>query len=517
MIQPRVDLEIEGRYKLVERMAIGGMGEVWRATDLRSGRAVAAKILRPEFAGDEIFLSRLRAEAANSRGLRHPNLAVVLDSGERDGSGWIIMELVQGRPLSDILAEKGVMAPAEILPILAQVARALQVVHDARVVHRDVKPSNILINREGLAKLTDFGISTGVHQRPLTATGMVMGTAQYLSPEQAMGHMATPAGDLYALGIIAYESLVGSRPFTGATQVDIAFAHVNQPVPPMPDEISPEVQGIVLDLLAKDPAARPHSAREVARRLDRAVIHLPAPSWDPRGGVTWQSTGRQGVAGSGAAAAAADSDSPTTSSSVPGQAAVGTATAGVAGTAGRAGAGDAGPASTASATGTAPVRRSRQASSRGGQAPGRRGGTKPARRRAEEATIANQPDANRHAHGRGRARTQAPNEGEMLAGGEARRRASATPSRGTRLTASASRGAGTLGGAARSARDRRKRTGSNSGPSNAMLLLFAGALVLALVLLLIFLLTRSGGEAAAFPLPAHPQTLSDVSILKEAL
>ncbi|MDU7428819.1 MAG: serine/threonine-protein kinase [Actinomyces urogenitalis] len=291
-MRPHVGMELQGRYELVERIALGGMGEVWRATDLRSGRAVAAKILRPELTGDEIFLSRLRAEAANSRGLRHPNLAVVLDSGERDGSGWIIMELVQGRALSDILSEQGTMQAAEILPILAQVARALQVVHDAGVVHRDVKPSNILINREGLAKLTDFGISTGVHQRPLTATGMVMGTAQYLSPEQAMGHMATPAGDLYALGVIAYEALVGHRPFTGATQVDIAFAHVNQPVPPLPDATNPEVREIVMELLAKDPGARPRSAREVARRLDRIVIHLPKESWDPRGQLSWVATGR---------------------------------------------------------------------------------------------------------------------------------------------------------------------------------------------------------------------------------
>ena len=233
------------------------MGEVWRASDLRSGRAVAVKILRPELAGDEIFLSRLRAEATNSRGLRHPNLAVVLDSGEKEGTGWIVMELVQGRALSDIIAEKGTLAPAEILPILAQVARALQVVHDSGVVHRDVKPSNILINREGLAKLTDFGISTGLNQRPLTASGMVMGTAQYLAPEQAMGNMATPAGDLYGLGIIAYEAMVGSRPFTGATQVDIAFAHVNDEIPPLPESIPPSVRNLVLQLLAKKPADRP--------------------------------------------------------------------------------------------------------------------------------------------------------------------------------------------------------------------------------------------------------------------
>ena len=291
-MKPEIGLEIQGRYELVERIAIGGMGEVWRATDLRSGRAVAAKILRPELTGDEIFLARLRAEAANSRGLRHPNLAVVLDAGERDGSGWIIMELVQGRPLSDILEERGTMRPVEILTIMAQVARALQVVHDSGVIHRDVKPSNILINREGLAKLTDFGISTAVHQRPMTATGMVMGTAQYLAPEQAMGNMATPSGDLYALGIIGYEALVGHRPFTGSTQVEIAFAHVNQEVPPIPGTVPKEVRDVIMELLSKSPALRPASARELARRLDRIVINLPKDSWDPAEVPLWSSAGQ---------------------------------------------------------------------------------------------------------------------------------------------------------------------------------------------------------------------------------
>lgn len=291
-MKPEIGLEIQGRYELVERIAIGGMGEVWRATDLRSGRAVAAKILRPELTGDEIFLARLRAEAANSRGLRHPNLAVVLDAGERDGSGWIIMELVQGRPLSDILEERGTMRPVEILTIMAQVARALQVVHDSGVIHRDVKPSNILINREGLAKLTDFGISTAVHQRPMTATGMVMGTAQYLAPEQAMGNMATPSGDLYALGIIGYEALVGHRPFTGSTQVEIAFAHVNQEVPPIPGNVPREVRDVIMELLSKSPADRPASARELARRLDRIVVNLPKDSWDLSEVPLWSSAGR---------------------------------------------------------------------------------------------------------------------------------------------------------------------------------------------------------------------------------
>lgn len=302
-MRPRTGLELQGRYQLAERIALGGMGEVWRATDLRSGRAVAVKILRPELQGDEIFLSRLRAEAKNASGLRHPNLAVVLDAGERQGTGWIVMELVQGRPLSDILAERGTMPPEEILTILAQVARALQVVHDAGVVHRDVKPSNILITREGLAKLSDFGISTGTNQLPMTAAGMVMGTAQYLAPEQAMGNLATPAGDLYSLGIIAYEALSGNRPFVGASQVDIAYQHVNSPVPPLPQTLPTDVRQVVMELLAKRPADRPLSAQELARRLDRIVIRLPREDWDPQQGIRWsapQHTSPEGPApGSG--------------------------------------------------------------------------------------------------------------------------------------------------------------------------------------------------------------------------
>lgn len=298
-MRPEPGLELQGRYQLVERIALGGMGEVWRATDLRSGRAVAAKVLRPELAGDELFLARLRAETRNSRGLRHPNLAVVLDAGERGGSGWIIMELVHGRALSDILADRGTMPAAEILPILAQTARALQVVHDSGVVHRDVKPANILITREGLAKLTDFGISTSTHQLPMTAEGMVMGTAQYLAPEQAMGNPATSAGDLYSLGIIAYEALVGHRPFTGARQVDIAFAHVNDEVPPLPDTLPTEVREVVMELLAKKPAQRPASARELARRLDRIVVNLPVDAWEDGGDVTWNPVRRADAARAG--------------------------------------------------------------------------------------------------------------------------------------------------------------------------------------------------------------------------
>mgnify|MGYP001738613890 FL=1 len=282
MIKPEAGLVLQDRYRLIERIAMGGMGEVWRAQDLRSGRVVAAKVMRPELAGDELFLQRLRTEAKNARGLRHPNLAMVLDYGEADGSGWIIMELVQGKPLSELIAEKGTLPPSVILPLLAQTARALQVVHEAGVVHRDVKPSNILVNQEGLAKLLDFGISSGANQLPMTATGMVMGTAQYLAPEQATGAAATAAGDLYSLGVIAYEALAGTRPFTGATAVDIAYAHVNDPVPALPEQVPANVRELIYALLSKKPSDRPTTAQDLARRLDRIIIGLPSDD-----AVTW--------------------------------------------------------------------------------------------------------------------------------------------------------------------------------------------------------------------------------------
>ena len=212
-----------GRYTLLTPIAQGGMGEVWKARDRVSGHIVAAKVLRPELAGEELSLSRLRLEARNSMSISHPNIANTQDSGQEDGIGWIIMELVDGYPLTDYLRGGSRIEPEYLMPILVQVAMALGAAARAGVVHRDIKPANILVRPDGMVKLTDFGISRATGQVNLTAAGMVMGTAQYLPPEQAMGEIATPIGDLYALGVIAYEAAAGRRPFTGETQVDIAF------------------------------------------------------------------------------------------------------------------------------------------------------------------------------------------------------------------------------------------------------------------------------------------------------
>ncbi len=275
-----VGVALGGRYRLVRQIAIGGMGEVWEGYDESLARPVAVKVLKSEFAGDAGFLERFRTEARNSAALSHPNIAQLFDYGEQSGAGYLVMELVVGEPLSDLLEREPVLPARRLLPILAQTARGLHAAHEAGVVHRDVKPGNVLLGRGGRVKLTDFGVSLARNQMTMTATGMVMGTAQYLSPEQAVGRPATPLSDLYSVGIIAYEALVGHRPFTGPTAVDIAVAHVNTPVPPMPATIDKQLTALVMSLLSKDPAQRPQSGEELAERLDQLVPRTP-PSGVP--------------------------------------------------------------------------------------------------------------------------------------------------------------------------------------------------------------------------------------------
>lgn len=289
-MKPVRGLHLGNRYRLVRRIAVGGMGEVWVAADDALGREVAVKVLRSEYAGNEDFLNRLRTEARNSAALSHPNIAQMYDYGEQDRSGYLVMELVVGEPMADLLEREPVLPPVRLLPILSQTARALHAAHVAGVVHRDVKPGNILIDRSGTVKITDFGVSLAANQVPMTATGMVMGTAQYLSPEQAVGQAATGASDVYALGIVAYESVVGNRPFTGSTPVDIAVAHVNEPVPPLPSSVDPELSALIMAMLAKDPLARPRTAAKLAQVLDEIAARLAADPWSSR--VTGPSTRR---------------------------------------------------------------------------------------------------------------------------------------------------------------------------------------------------------------------------------
>ncbi|HEX4058537.1 MAG TPA: serine/threonine-protein kinase [Galbitalea sp.] len=264
-MRPTSGLTFGGRYQLSSRVAIGGMGEVWQATDLVIGRTVAIKILKDEYLGDPGFLERFRAEARHAALVNHEGIANVFDYGEEDGSAFLVMELVPGEALSTILERERVLATDRALDIVAQTANALHAAHSAGLVHRDIKPGNLLITPDGRVKITDFGIARIADQVPLTATGQVMGTVQYLSPEQASGHAASPTTDIYSLGIVAYEALAGRRPFTGESQVAIAMAQINETPPELPATIAEPVRNLVYSSIAKSPADRPASAAHLAR------------------------------------------------------------------------------------------------------------------------------------------------------------------------------------------------------------------------------------------------------------
>ncbi len=264
-MRPTTGLTFGGRYELQSRIAIGGMGEVWKATDLVIGRTVAIKILKDEYLGDPGFLERFRAEARHAALVNHEGIANVFDYGEEDGSAFLVMELVPGEALSTILERDHVLPTDKVLDIVAQTAAALHAAHAAGLVHRDIKPGNLLITPDGRVKITDFGIARIADQVPLTATGQVMGTVQYLSPEQASGKPASPTTDIYSLGIVAYEALAGRRPFTGESQVAIAMAQINETAPDLPATVSEPVRNLVFACIAKNPADRPASSAHLSR------------------------------------------------------------------------------------------------------------------------------------------------------------------------------------------------------------------------------------------------------------
>jgi len=288
-------VDAASRYDLVDRIATGGMGEVWRATDTVLGRTVAVKLLKAEYADDATFRTRFEEEARNAAALHHPNVASVFDFGEApvEQSGaprpFLVMELVEGEPLSMLLRPGEPVAPTIAVELVAQAAEGVAAAHAAGIVHRDLKPGNLLVTADGQVKITDFGIARAAAAVPLTTTGQIVGTPHYLSPEQADGGSATVASDVYALGVVLFECLTGGRPFTGETPVAVALAHLRQPVPELPDTVPAELQAVVHMALAKDPAARFPDAAALAaalRQAEAAGIPPTTPRAAPLGSAT---------------------------------------------------------------------------------------------------------------------------------------------------------------------------------------------------------------------------------------
>src|SRR5690242_13953521 len=261
----------DGRYRLDTPVGTGGMATVWRATDESLGRVVAIKVLAERYSEDESFVERFRREAQSAAGLNHPNIVSIYDRGEADGSYYIAMEFLDGRSLKDEIVEDGPLPAPRAIDYALQILQALRFAHRHGVVHRDIKPHNIIVGRDRRLKVTDFGIArAGASQ--MTEVGSIIGTAQYLSPEQARGQQVRPPADLYSLGVVLYEMLTGRVPFDGDSAVAIAMKHVSEnPRPPreLNPSIPPALEQVVLRALAKDPALRYQSADEMAADLER--------------------------------------------------------------------------------------------------------------------------------------------------------------------------------------------------------------------------------------------------------
>jgi beta-lactam-binding protein with PASTA domain len=277
MIEPGT--VIDGRYEVLQRVGSGGMADVYLASDQLLGRKVAVKVLHHRFAEDQEFVERFRREASSAAGLSHPNVVSVFDRGEWDGTYYIAMEYLPGRTLKAIVRERGPLPPAAAIDIVVQILRAARFAHRRGVIHRDLKPHNVILDEEGRAKVTDFGIARA-GASDMTLTGSIMGTAQYLSPEQAQGHAVTESSDIYAIGVVLYELLAGKVPFEGETAVTIALAHISKEPPP-PSQVNPAVpqalDAIVLRALRKDPAQRYQSADELIAALEEVRSTLPGP------------------------------------------------------------------------------------------------------------------------------------------------------------------------------------------------------------------------------------------------
>ena len=265
-----------GRYELTDLIAVGGMGEVWRATDTVLDRDVAVKVLRTD--NPAAMVSRFRDEARHMAALSHPGIARIHDYGEDGTSAFLVMELVPGEPLSSVLARERRLPVVTALSYLAQTADALSAAHAIDVVHRDIKPGNLLVLDDGTVKITDFGIARALSSESATVVGTVIGTPQYMSPEQAAGGTATPSSDIYSLGAVGYEMLAGHPPFSGDSPFAVTMAQVHHIPPDLSASIPVGVRSLILRSLAKNPDDRPQSATEFAdeaRALQRQLT--PAP------------------------------------------------------------------------------------------------------------------------------------------------------------------------------------------------------------------------------------------------
>jgi serine/threonine-protein kinase len=299
-LQP--DLLVDGRYRLVSRIGSGGMADVWCATDQQLGRRVALKVLHPRFAADPQFVERFRREASHAAGLQHPNVVAVFDRGEWDGMPYIAMEHIEGPTLKEIVRERGALPPALAADVVIQVLRAARYAHKHGIVHRDLKPHNVILDEEGRVKVTDFGIARAGASE-MTETGAIMGTAHYLSPEQAQGLAVDGRSDLYSVGVMLYELLTGRVPFDAESPVSIAVRHVSEaPVPPaeVVPAVPPALEAVTLRALAKAPEDRFQDADAFIAALQAArdqpmdaVAYGPAApppgvvEEDPRDGRRW--------------------------------------------------------------------------------------------------------------------------------------------------------------------------------------------------------------------------------------
>jgi eukaryotic-like serine/threonine-protein kinase len=274
---------IDGRYRVSARLGSGGMADVYLAQDALLGRQVALKLLHHRFAEDQEFVERFRREASSAAGLSHPNVVAVFDRGEWDGTYYIAMEYLPGRSLKAVVREHGALSPQDATDIVVQILLATRFAHKRGIIHRDIKPHNVILDEEGRAKVTDFGIARA-GASDMTLTGSIMGTAQYLSPEQAQGHAVSESSDLYAVGVVLYELLTGQVPFEGESPVTVALKQVSvEPTPPsaLNPGVSPALEAVVMRSLAKDPAARFASADEFIAALQQAREGIaPAPAFN---------------------------------------------------------------------------------------------------------------------------------------------------------------------------------------------------------------------------------------------